>query len=58
MTETIILASGSEIRAQLLRNACVPFDVVVARVDEETIRASMQAEQASPRDVADMLALW
>jgi septum formation protein len=56
MTETIILASGSEIRAQLLRNACVPFDVVVARVDEETIRASMQAEQASPRDVADMLA--
>ena len=56
MSEPIILASGSEIRAQLLRNAGLAFDVSVARVDEDAIRASLQAEQASPRDIADTLA--
>ncbi len=56
MSDRIILASGSEIRAQLLRNARVPFEVSVARVDEDAIRASLQAEQASPRDIADTLA--
>ncbi len=56
MDEQIILASGSVIRAQLLRNAGVKFDVLVARVDEETINASLEAEQASPRDIADTLA--
>jgi len=44
MSDTIILASGSEIRATLLRNAGVVFDVVVPRVDEDTIRASLIAE--------------
>lgn len=56
MPDTIILASGSEIRATLLRNAGVQFDVVVARVDEDSIKASLIAEQASPRDIADTLA--
>lgn len=56
MTFPLILASGSDIRAQLLRNAGVPFDVKVARVDEETIKASLCAEGAKPRDVADALA--
>ncbi|MFT5629046.1 MAG: septum formation protein [Gammaproteobacteria bacterium] len=56
MSDTIILASGSEIRATLLRNAGVVFDVVVPRVDEDTIKASLIAEQASPRDIADALA--
>ena len=56
MSEPIILASGSEIRAQLLRNAGLAFDVSVARVDEDAIRASLQAEQASLRDIADTLA--
>jgi len=56
MTDHIILASGSDIRATLLRNAGVTFDVVVPRVDEETIKLSLIAEQASPRDIADALA--
>ena len=56
MTVPVILASGSEIRAQLLRNAGVPFEVRVPRVDEESIRGSLLAEDASPRDIADALA--
>ena len=56
MISPIILASGSEIRAQLLRNAGVRFEVETARVDEETITASLMAEQAKPREIADALA--
>jgi septum formation protein len=56
MSDKIILASASDIRATLLRNAGVSFEVVVARVDEETIKASLLSEQASPRDIADALA--
>lgn len=56
MNAPIILASGSEIRAQLLTNAGLDFTVSVARVDEDAVRASLQAEQASPRDIADTLA--
>ncbi|ADO43829.1 Maf family protein [Ketogulonicigenium vulgare] len=52
----IILASGSAIRAQLLTQAGITFRVQQARVDEETIRASLQAEGAKPRDIADALA--
>ena len=56
MSVPIILASGSEIRAQLLRNAGVPFSVQIARVDEDTIKRALLAEAASPRDIADALA--
>ena len=56
MNTPITLASGSEIRAQMLRNAGVFFETQVARVDEEMIKASLLAEQASPRDIADALA--
>ena len=56
MSAPIILASGSEIRAQLLKNAGLEFQVSVARIDEEAIRASLLAESASPRDIADTLA--
>ena len=52
----LILASGSEIRAQLLRNAGVPFNIEIARVDEQMIKESLLAEGASPRDIADALA--
>lgn len=51
-----ILASGSEIRATLLGNAGLDFEVIPAKVDEEAIRAGLEAEQAKPRDVADALA--
>ncbi|WP_171240456.1 nucleoside triphosphate pyrophosphatase [Ruegeria sp. HKCCA5491] len=56
MSVPIILASGSSIRAQLLRNAGVPFTVQTARVDEETAKRALLAEDASPRDIADTLA--
>jgi septum formation protein len=56
MSERLILASGSEIRARLLRNAGVAVDIVPARIDEEAIRAALEAEAATPRDVADTLA--
>jgi len=52
----IVLASSSQIRAQLLQNAGVTFDVVPARVDEEGFRDAMLASEASARDVADGLA--
>ncbi len=56
MADKIILASGSQIRAELLRNAGVPFEVQTAPVDEEMLRLALEAENASPRDVADALA--
>ena len=52
----IILASASEIRATMLRNAGLDFNVRPGRVDEEAIRNSLEAEGASARDLADTLA--
>lgn len=52
----LILASGSEIRARLLRNAGLEIEVMPARIDEDAIRASLAADDASPRDLADALA--
>ncbi len=56
MVDRIILASGSDIRAQLLKNAGVNFDVHVARIDEDAVKQSLLAEDAPPRDIADTLA--
>ncbi|WP_102106621.1 Maf family protein [Oceaniglobus roseus] len=52
----LILASGSAIRAELLRKAAVPFRVEPARIDEDGLRMALEAEAAAPRDVADALA--
>ena len=56
MMVPLVLASVSEIRSTLLRNAGVTFETVPARIDEVTIRAALEAEGAKPRDVADALA--
>lgn len=56
MSKPVILASGSEIRHQLLHNAGVSVEVIPAPVDEDSIKKSLQAEQAKPHDVADALA--
>lgn len=56
MSHRIVLASGSEIRQALLRNAGVNFEVQRLKIDEAAIRDSLVAEGASPRDVADHLA--
>ena len=56
VTNQLILASGSEIRQKLLRNAGVTFEVEPVKVDEAAIKAALQAEGAKPRDIADHLA--
>ena len=56
MSLPLILASSSEIRAQLLRQAAVPFEVKAARVDEDAIKEALLGEGAPPRDIADALA--
>jgi septum formation protein len=52
----VILASGSEIRAQLLRQANVRFEQRPARVDEDALKQALIADGAPPRDIADALA--
>jgi septum formation protein len=52
----LTLASGSAIRASLLRNAGLDIVVHPVRVDEATIRESLLADGASSRDIADALA--
>ncbi|MCB5199209.1 Maf family protein [Loktanella sp. TSTF-M6] len=56
MPDDLILASGSTIRATLLRNAGVSFAVEKPRVDEDAMRLSLQHTGAPPRDIADALA--
>jgi len=56
MKVTLTLASGSDIRRQLLENAGLQIDVVPPRVDESALRDSLLAEQTQPRDIADALA--
>lgn len=56
MSVPIILASGSTIRAKLLKNAGLDFQVKIARVDEDAIKSALLAERATPRDIADTLA--
>lgn len=56
MAPNLVLASGSEIRQTLLRQAGVAFDVRPAHVDEATLRAGLVARGAPPRDIADALA--
>lgn len=52
----LILASASSARASLLESSGISVRCLPARIDEEAIRASLEAEGASPRDLADALA--
>ncbi len=52
----IVLASGSEIRRQIMDSAGLDFDVVVKPVDEAAIKSAMLTEGAKIRDIADALA--
>jgi septum formation protein len=53
---TLLLASSSPTRRALLAAARVPHDHAAPALDEVQIRLSLQAEGASPRDIADTLA--
>ncbi len=56
MTQPLILASNSEIRAKMLSNAGVPHVIIPARIDEGMVKEALLAENAPPRDIADTLA--
>jgi septum formation protein len=56
VSEGIVLASRSAARRAVLEGAGVPFEVQVAGVDEDALKASMLAQGAGPRDIADALA--
>jgi len=53
---SLILASGSKIRGDLLRNAGLDVTAVPARIDEDSVKAALLAEEMRVRDVADALA--
>lgn len=52
----ILLASASPIRLTLLQNAGLTVTAQPARIDEDAVRAVLESEHATPRDVADTLA--
>lgn len=52
----LYLASASEIRLKLLHAARIEVEARPARIDEEAVKAAMEAEGALPRDLADTLA--
>jgi septum formation protein len=53
---TLVLASASSARRRILEAAGLAFEVDVARVDEEGVKASLRAEGLTPRAQADALA--
>lgn len=53
---TLILASGSEIRAKLLAQARLRFEQRPVRIDETAFRDAFLGEGGSARDLADALA--
>ena len=53
---SLILASSSATRLQLLKAAGVNVTAFPARIDEDAIRRALEAEAAKPRDIADTLA--
>ena len=56
MSVALILASGSDMRSQLMRNAGLSYSVIIPRIDEQNIKDALVAEGAHPRDIADALA--
>ena len=53
---SLTLASASETRAALLRNAGLDVNVMVARIDESALKESLIQQSLRPRDIADALA--
>lgn len=56
MTRPLILASSSETRLRLLQAAGIAVSQISPRIDEAAMRAALEAEAATPRDIADALA--
>jgi septum formation protein len=58
MSVRLLLASQSASRRRLLSAAAVPFETVDAGVDEDAIKAGLDDEGVSARDLADALSEW
>ena len=56
MSNHLVLASGSRIRATLLQNAGLKFRVQTSNVDEDSMKAAMRQEGLSPKEQAEYLA--
>ena len=56
MSRSLILASASKSRANLLRAAGVAVEIVPAHADEDAIKASLKAEGATAAQCAETLA--
>lgn len=56
MPVDLLLASSSRIRADMLRAAGLSVEIESPRIDEASLKTSLEAEGASPRDIADALA--
>ena len=56
MVKPLILASSSATRLRLLQAAGLNVTPHNPRIDEAALRASLQADHANPRDIADALA--
>ena len=54
--KTIILASSSDTRRQILEMAGVAVNIVHPRVDEEEIKQALLAERAQAGEIAEVLA--
>jgi septum formation protein len=53
---SVILASKSAARRAVLDGAGVPYQALVAGVDEDAVKTALLAEGAGPREIADALA--
>ena len=56
MSNKIILASKSKIRAEILKSHGFNFDVIPSNVDEDQVKESMLNENASPLNISKNLA--
>ena len=56
MTKRLVLASQSEGRAQMLRDAGLDFDIEPASLDEAALTLGLAAAGQTPRNIADALA--
>lgn len=54
---TLILASQSPFRRMLMENAGLAFTTEAARIDERAVEAALAAQNPSPQDVAETLAI-
>lgn len=56
VAKPLILASGSAARRALLQGAAIPFEIIRPNVDEVSLAAQLQAQGASPKQMALALA--